>query len=108
MGGELVGGHDGTLEQWAVIGHVAFIERQGVLGQHHVPVDGIGGRRDPGAVAPDEFLFFFGGAVGLLLVGALLDPQTAIGVADGLLVFLEAFSDIGAEVVLFERSRRYA
>ena len=36
------------------------------------------------------------------LVGTLFDAQPAIGIVDWLLVFLEAFGDIGAEVVFFD------
>jgi hypothetical protein len=55
------------------VGDVVFVEGQGGVGQHHIAVDRISGGCDAGAVAPDEFLFFCGGAVGLHLVGALFD-----------------------------------
>ena len=94
-------GHGLDVERHEV-GDIVLIERQGVVGQHDVAVDGIGGGRHARAVAPDEFLFFFGGAIGLHLIGTLFDPQTTIRVVCGLLVFLEAFGDVGAKVVLFD------
>ena len=84
------------------VGHVPFIERQGEISQHDITVDGIGGCRHARAVAPDAFLFFFGRAVWLHLVGTLFDTETAIGVVLGLLVILSAFRNIGTEVVLFD------
>ena len=83
------------------VGHIAFIEGQGEISQHDIAVDGIGGCRHARAVAPDVFLFFFGGAIGLHLVGTRFDAQPAFGVVLGLLVFLEAFGNIGTKVVLF-------
>ncbi len=84
------------------VGDISFIERQGEISQHDITVDGIGGCCDARAVAPDVFLFFFGGAIGLHLVGTLFDTETAIGVVRGLLVILAAFGDVGTEVVLFD------
>ena len=84
------------------VGHVPFIEGQGEISQHDIAIDGIGGCCHARAVAPDVFFFFFGGAIGLQLVGTLFDTETAIGVVLGLLVFLEAFGNIGTEVVLFD------
>jgi hypothetical protein len=84
------------------VGHIAFIEGQGEVSQHDIPVDGIGGCRHARAVAPDVFLFFFGGAIGLHLIGTRFDAQPAIGVVLGLLVILSAFRNIGTKVVLFD------
>src|SRR6266851_7093456 len=61
IGGELVGGNHDALVEWAVIRDIGFIERQGVLGQHHIAIDGISSSRHARAIAPDVFLFFFAG-----------------------------------------------
>ncbi len=84
------------------VGDVPFIERKGEISHHDITVNGIGGCCHARAVAPDVFLFFFGGAIGLYLVGALFDTETTIGIVWGLLVFLEAFEDVGTEVILFD------
>jgi hypothetical protein len=90
------------------IGDVIFIERLGELGQHDIAIVRGDGGCHTRAVAPQQFLFFFDGAIGLLLIGTFFDAQTAIGVTCGLLIFLEAFEDVGPEVVFFERSHKYA
>ena len=59
MHGIVVRGHDEAAQQGAEIGEIGFIEGQRVLGEYHIAVDRIGGRRHPGAIAPDVFLFFF-------------------------------------------------
>ncbi len=83
------------------VGHVPFIEREGEISQHDIAVDRVDGGCHARAVPPDVFFLFFGGAIGLQLVGTLFDAETTIGIVLGLLVFLEAFQDVGAEVVLF-------
>ena len=94
MGRELVRGKDGVLEERAVMRHVGFIEGQGVLGEHHIAVDGIGGRRHAGVIAPQVFLFLGGGPIRLFLVGRALDAQPAIGIAGQALRFVVAVFDI--------------
>jgi hypothetical protein len=84
------------------IGDIPFVERQGIVSQHHITVDGISGCRHPRAVAPHEFLFLFRGAIGLHLMGALFDAQPTIGIVGRLLLFVEAFGDVGTEIVLFD------
>lgn len=56
------------------VGDVVLVKRLREISKHHITIDGIGGCCDAGPVAPDEFLFFFGGAIGLHLIGALFDP----------------------------------
>src|SRR6266487_4605211 len=50
--------------------------------------------------APQILFDLFGGAIGLLLVGALLDPQTAIGITGGLAIFVVTLRYVGARIVL--------
>jgi hypothetical protein len=40
-GEKLIGGDDGALGERAVGGDIGLIERQGGVGQHHIPGDGI-------------------------------------------------------------------
>src|SRR5260370_6045854 len=57
-GRELIGGHDGSLEEGAIRSDVRFIEGQGVLGEHHIARDGIraGGHSSPIAKEADLVL----------------------------------------------------
>jgi hypothetical protein len=64
---------DGLDVQRYEVGDVIFIEGLGELSQHDIPIDGISGWRDTGAVAPDEFLFFGGGAFRIFLISVLFD-----------------------------------
>ena len=85
MRGELVGGNHDALEERTVIRHIGFIERQGVLGEHHIAIDGSSRSRHAGAVAQRYSLCallgcaFSGGSWcnGLLRVCALLDGACA-------------------------------
>ena len=74
----------------------------GLVCEHDIAIDRIGGGCHARTVAPDEFLFFFGGAVGLHLIETFFDAETTIGVVDGLLVFLEALGNVGTPVVFFD------
>src|SRR5258708_5712080 len=75
---ELMGGHDGLVEEGTKIGDIGFIERQGVLGQHDIAIDRISGCRHARAVAKQTFLFDFGAAIRLFLIATFLDAQSTI------------------------------
>ncbi len=92
----------GALEERTIVGDVGFIERQGVVGQHHIAIDGVGGGRHPGAIAPEQFFLLCGGAIGLLLVGTAFDAKPTIGVAGQPLRFVVAILDVDALVILFD------
>ena len=64
MGGKVVEGHNGLLIQGAKVGDIAFIERLGVVGQHDSAIVSYGADRHPGTIAPKEFFFLLGGAIG--------------------------------------------
>ena len=55
---------------------VVFIEGQGVLSQHHIPIHGDDRAGYARAVAPEVFFDFFFGAIALLFVGARAFPPT--------------------------------
>src|SRR5258708_27905338 len=98
--GKLVGSDNSALKEWTIIGDVGFIEGQGVLGEHDIPIDRVGGRRHPGAIAEEADLFLFRGAVRLLLVAALLDTEATIGVAFGNVADIEGAFDVDIGIVL--------
>src|SRR5713101_378383 len=81
-------------------------EGEGVLSQDHIAIVGSRGRDHAGAIAPQILFVFFLGAIGLLLVGALFDPDTAIRVASGLTVFAEAVGDRLARIVFAQPAVR--
>src|SRR2546421_9905337 len=68
MGRELIGGHDGSLEEGAIIGDVGFIEGLGILAQHRIAIHGVSTGGPPSAIAKEAHLFHFLGAVRLLLI----------------------------------------
>jgi len=68
MGGQLVRGKDGVLEERAVIGDIRFVEGQGVLGQHHIAIDRISRGGHAGAIAPNVFFLCLFCFVGLLVL----------------------------------------
>ena len=90
----------GTGVEGPIVGDVGFIEGQGVLGEHHIAIDQISGCRDPGAIAKQAFLFDFDGAIGLHLVGTLLDARSAIEVIRRDMGDIKATFDIDMRVVL--------
>src|SRR5947209_3742770 len=100
MGRELIGGHDGLLEEGAIIRDVSFIEGQGVLSEHHLAIDGVcaGGHSSP--IAKEADLFLFLGAIRLLLIAAFLDAQATIGIAFGNVGHSEGAFDVDIGVVL--------
>src|SRR6266704_3342330 len=59
MSRELIGGHDGSLEEGTIIRDIGFVEGQGVLGQHHIAIHRVRAGRDAGAIAKKTFLLFF-------------------------------------------------
>lgn len=67
-------------------GDVVFVKRLRVLGQHDITIVRGDSSCHARAVAPQVFLFFFEGAVGLLLVGAFFDAafgnRDHLGAAD--------------------------
>ncbi len=79
-----------------------MIEGLGVLGKHHITIVGDGGGSDAGAVAPQQFFFLFGAAVGLLLIGGAFDAQRAVGITDGNARFVVAIGDGGTRIVLLD------
>src|SRR6266567_1106453 len=83
-------------------GDIVLVKGLGVLGQDHIAIAGHDGRGHTAAIAPEQFLALLFGAIGLLLIDAFFDAQPTIGIAFGLLIFLEAFADIGAPVVFFD------
>ena len=99
-GTELVRGNDGTPVEGTIIGDVRFIEGQGVLGQHHIAIDGIGGCRDPRAIAPEVLFDFLRGAVGLLLIGRALDAHATLRVIYGLALLAIEVTHRLARIVL--------
>ena len=100
MGGKAVQDGEGLQIKRHEVGDVVLVERLGVLGQDHIAVLRQRGTGDAGAIAPEILFDLFGGAIGLLLVGALLDTQTAIGITCGLLLFVIALRHVGARIVL--------
>ncbi len=108
MGGELIKRHDGSLEEGTKIGDIGFVERQGVLGQHHIAIDRIGTGSDTSAIAEEADLFLFLGAVRLHLVATLLDPQAAVRVAFGDVGHIEAAFDVDVGIVFAHPGPRYA
>ena len=84
------------------VGDIVLVKGLGVLGQDHIAIAGHDGRGHTAAIAPEQFLALLFGAIGLLLIDAFFDAQPTIGIAFGLLIFLEAFADIGAPVVFFD------
>src|SRR5438128_944126 len=98
--GKLVGGDNSALKERTIIGDVGFIEGQGVLGEHDITIDRVGGSSYPGAVAKEANLFLFFRAVRLLLIAALLDTEAAIGVAFGDITDIEGAFDVDIGVVL--------
>ena len=86
--------------QGAEVGDIAFIERLGEIRHHQIAINGIGAGGDPGAIAKEADLFFFRGAVGLLLIAALFDAEAAIGVTFGDVGDIEAAFDVDVGVVL--------
>ncbi len=53
---EAQGGHGADVEKEEV-GDIAFVKGEGVLGQDHIAVDGIGARRNARTVAEEAFFF---------------------------------------------------
>jgi hypothetical protein len=102
VGRVAVQGHDRALVEGARVGHIVLVERLGKLSQHDIAVVGGDGGGHAGAVAPQILLDLFGRAIGLLLIGAALDTQLAVGVAAGLPRFVRAVFDVLARVVLFD------
>src|SRR5258708_12180015 len=97
VGGELPQGHDSLLIQGTKIGDIAFIEGLGVVGEHDGAI--VSNRRDRHArtIAPEQFLLYFHRPIGLLLIGAALDAQAAIGIPGqpfGLAVALTALTPL--------------
>ena len=102
MDREAVKGHDRPQVQRAVIGHIGFIEGQGVLGDDHLTIAGNSGSGHARAIAPEVLFDFLLGAIGLLLVGGAFDADATIGVTLGLAVFAIAVFHRDAWVVLFD------
>lgn len=57
MDGVLARSEDGALEEREEVGHIGFIERQRVLGQHEIAIDRVGAGGHAGAGA-EQVLFF--------------------------------------------------
>lgn len=70
----------------AKIGDIAFLERLGIFGKHHIAVVWGRSSRHPSAIAPDELFLLFGAPIGLFLVGTALDAKFAIGITSGIRV----------------------
>ena len=102
MSGEEAQSQDGVFIKGAEIGDIGLIERLGILSQHDIPIVWGSGSRDAGAIAPNVFLFFFGGAVRLLLIGGAFDPKPALGITRQAFGFVVAFGERDARVVLFD------
>ncbi len=77
----------------------------GVFSQHDGALLGKGGERHARAIAPQQFFFLCGGAIGLLLIGAALDPQAAMRVACRVFGFVRALCDRGALIILLDPGR---
>jgi len=100
MGRELLGSHNGTLEEGTKIGDIRFVERQGELGQHHIAIDRIGACRHARAIAKEAFLFDFLTPVGLFLIAAFLDAQPTIRIAFGDITYIKRPFDVDTRIVL--------
>jgi hypothetical protein len=100
VGGELIEGKSGLAVKWAEKRDVVFVERLSVFGQDNGSILGNDGGSNTSARAPDEFFLLFRGAIGLLLVGAALDAETAIRSTFGHASFVVTIFDGGALIVL--------
>ncbi|HEY1349812.1 MAG TPA: hypothetical protein VGF67_09330 [Ktedonobacteraceae bacterium] len=100
VGGEVIEGENGLAREGTEIRDISGVEGLSVFSQHDSARVGYNGGSDPSSRAPEEFLLFFDGAIGLFLVGAALDAQAAIGIAFGLAGFVIAVFDIGPFIVL--------
>src|SRR5579885_674530 len=90
-----------TLGERLKIGHIPFIKRQGPFSEHDIAIVGGGGSGNPGAIAPDELFFLFGGSVFLLLIGGAFDAESALLITSESFGFVVAFRDIRTLVVFF-------
>jgi hypothetical protein len=94
MGGKEAQGRHGADVEGQEVGAIALVEGQGVFGQHHLARAADEGTGHPRTIPPEVLLLFFFAAIGLLTIGALLDPQLAIAIASRLLILLEALFDV--------------
>src|SRR5438132_4396249 len=101
---ELVGARDRALIEGTIVGDIGFIEGQGVLGKHHIAVDGIGGHCDARAITKQNYLFLFGRPIGLHLIAALLDAESTIGITFGVVRYVIAAFGIDERIVLTDPS----
>jgi hypothetical protein len=92
-------GNDRLLIEWTKVGDIALIERLRIFGKHDIAVVWGSGSGHPRAIAPNQFLFLFRGAIGEGLVGGTLDTQLAVGVASQSTRFVVALPDVGTFIV---------
>lgn len=100
MGGVLIESDDSTLEERTKRGDIGSIERQGVLSEGHIAIHGVSAGSDARAIAKEADLFLFRGAIGLFLVTAFLDAESAVRVAFGKVGQRERVSDVDIGGVL--------
>jgi len=76
------------------------IEGPGVFSQGDIAR--VRGGSDAETISPEEFLFFFRGAVDEFFVGAVFDAEATVGIACQPLGFVVTLRDAGPFVVLFD------
>jgi len=99
MGGQVTEGGHGLQVQGDEVGDVVLIEGLGELGEGHIAIDRISRTGDSRAIAKQALLLLFRGAIGLLLIAALLDAQPRIAVAGGDVAHVEGAFDIDTRIV---------
>lgn len=92
--------HDLFIKGFKISG-VRFIERLGMLGQDDIAILRVSGRHNPAAIAPQIFLLN-AGRIGLILIAAAFDPQTAVRVPAGLVGRVKAVGQVFTRVILLD------
>lgn len=100
MGRKLIEDNHGLLIQRAEIRHISLVERLSIFGQDHISVIRYRSSGDARAIAPEEFLFLFGGAISEFLVSAAFDTQFTVGIAFEALGFVVAIGNIRSLIIL--------